>query len=47
MLLIAVVLVWAIVFGVSPGLAIVLGAIVFYALDRYDPKILDRVIGRG
>ncbi len=46
-MLIAVVVVWAIILGFSPGLAVVLGAVALLALDRYDPRILDRVVGRG
>lgn len=44
MLLIAAVVVWAIVLGVSPGLALIAGALGALALDRYDPSILDRII---
>ena len=43
---IALIVVWALVFGVSPRLALILGALAILAMDRYDPAILDRVTGR-
>lgn len=43
---IALVTVSALILGLSPGLALMCGALGMIALDRYDPGILDRVIGR-
>jgi hypothetical protein len=47
MLLIAVAVAWAIVLGISPGVAFTAGALCLIALDHYAPRILDRVVGRG
>jgi len=38
---------WALVFGISPGLALIGIALTALALDRYDPGIIDRVAGGG
>jgi hypothetical protein len=38
---------WALVFGISPGLALIGIALTVLALDRYDPGIIDRVAGGG
>jgi hypothetical protein len=43
---IAVVLVWATVLGISPGLALIAIPITVLAIDRYDPAVLDRLASR-
>jgi hypothetical protein len=44
---IAVVIVWALVRRVSPGLALIAGALTFLLLDWLDPTLLDRLLGYG
>lgn len=43
---VAVVIVWALVLGVSPGLALTAIPLAALALDRYDSTILDRLSSR-
>jgi hypothetical protein len=43
---IAVVLVWAMVLGISPGLALIAIPVAVLAIDRYDPTLLDRLLRR-
>jgi len=43
---IAVVLVWAMVLGISPGLALIAIPLAVLAIDRYDTTLLDRLLGR-
>ena len=43
---IAVVLVWALVLGISPGLALIAIPVTALAVDRYDPVIIDRLSSR-
>ena len=43
---IAVVLVWAMVLGISPGLALIVIPLAVLAIDRYDQSLLDRLLGR-
>jgi hypothetical protein len=43
---IAVVLVWALVLGISPGLALIVIPLAVLALERYDPALLDRLSSR-
>jgi hypothetical protein len=45
-LLSGVVVVWALVLGLSRGLALIAGAIGLRVLDRVDAALLNRVIGR-
>jgi hypothetical protein len=46
-MLIAVVIVWSLVFGVSPGLALLGIAASVLLLDRRDPSILDTLLARA
>ena len=46
MMIIAVVLVWALVLGISPGLALIVIPLTVLALDRYDPTLVDRPSSR-
>jgi hypothetical protein len=46
MLLSGIVTVWASIFGISPGLALIVSAIGVLALDRYESALLDRITGR-
>ncbi len=46
MLLILVVAVWAMVLGVSPGLALVAVALALFVLDRFQPTLITRLLGR-
>ena len=46
MTFIALVLVWAMVLGISPGLALIAIPMSVLAIDRYDPAILDRLSSR-
>jgi hypothetical protein len=43
---VALVIVWAMVFGFSPGLALIAIPLAVLAIDRYDPTLLDRLLGR-
>jgi len=45
-MIVAVVIVWAIVLGISPGLALIAIALAVLAIDRYDQTLLDRLLGR-
>lgn len=46
MTIVLLVIVAALLAGVSPGLALIAVAIGFLALDRTDPRLADRVLGR-
>jgi hypothetical protein len=43
---VAVVIVWAMVLGISPGLALIAVPLAVLAIDRYDPTLLDRLLRR-
>ena len=43
---IALVVVWALVLGISPGLALLAIPLTVLAIDRYDPALLDRLLSR-
>ena len=43
---VAVVIVWALILGISPGLALIAIPLAVLAVDRYDPALLDRVSSR-
>lgn len=43
---IAVVVVWAVVLGISLGLALIAIALAVLAVDRYDPTLFDRLLSR-
>lgn len=45
MMAIALVVLWAMVLGVSPGLALIAIPLTVFALDRYDPAVADRLTG--
>ena len=45
-MIVAAVIVWAIVLGISPGLALIAIALAVLAIDRYDPALLDRLLRR-
>lgn len=38
---------WAMVLGTSPGLALIAVALTVLFVDRFDPAILDRLLGRA
>ena len=40
---VALVIVWAMVFGISPGLALIAIPLAVLIIDRYDPALLDRL----
>jgi hypothetical protein len=42
---IILVIVWALVLGLSPGLALIAAAIALLAVDARDPRILDSAFG--
>ncbi len=42
----AVLVVWALVVGISPGLALIAIPLAVLALDQYDPTILDHLSNR-
>ena len=44
-MIIAVVIVWALVLGLSPGLALIGGALTLLLLDRLNPTLTDRLLG--
>jgi hypothetical protein len=46
-MLVAVVIVWAMVLGISPGLALIAIPLAVLAIDRYDPTLLDRLSSRA
>ena len=46
MMAIVVVLVWGLVLGISPGLALIVVPLAVLALDRYDPTLMDRLSSR-
>jgi hypothetical protein len=43
-MLIALLVVWAMILGISPGLALAVIPITVLALDRYDSSLLDHFI---
>lgn len=43
---VAVVIVWAIILGISPGMALIAIPLALLAIDRYDPALLDRLSNR-
>ena len=43
---VAVVIIWARVLGISPGLALIAIPLTVLAIDRYDPTLLDRLLSR-
>jgi hypothetical protein len=45
MLLILVVAVWALMLGISPGLALIAAALALIVLDRFEPALVTRLIG--
>ena len=46
MLLIACVVVWAIILGVSPGIGLIVVALAVMAVGQYDPGLIDRATAR-
>ena len=44
---IGLVIVWATVLGISLGLALVVIPLSALALDRYDPELINRLIGHA
>jgi len=44
-MVIAVVIVWALALGMSPGLALIALAVVALVVDRCDPSLLGRLLG--
>ena len=46
MLPVFVIAVWAMVFGVSPGLALVAAALALLVLDRFHPTLITRLLRR-
>jgi hypothetical protein len=42
----AVVIVWAMALGISPGLALIAIPLAVLAIDRYDPALIDRPSSR-
>ena len=47
MMLMLTLVVWAMVLGTSPGLALIAVALTVLVVDRFDPAIIDRLLGRG
>jgi hypothetical protein len=45
-MVIAVVIIWALVLGISPGTALIAGALTLLILERVRPTLVDRVLGR-
>jgi hypothetical protein len=44
MTFVLVIVVWALLLGFSPGLVLIVLAVALFAVDRHDPRILDRVL---
>jgi hypothetical protein len=44
--IIALVIVWALVLGFSPGLALIGGALTLLIVDGLHPTLIDRLVGR-
>jgi len=45
--MILVVVIWAIVLGMSPALALIGFALTVLILDQYDPRLMDRLMTHG
>jgi len=46
-MMILVVAIWAMVFGIDPALALIGIALTVFALDQYDPRLMDRFLTHG
>ena len=42
--MILVVVIWALVLGVNPAVALIGSALTVLILDRYDPRLMDRIL---